>query len=93
MVEGMNALMNVFYPAALSLFLLVSLMHGRTSAQDPPSATAQNPIPTSEVIPTVVGEPNRYRSITHHQLLVGEQDISYDAIGNCVGYDCILVGW
>ncbi|MCH2179028.1 MAG: hypothetical protein MK106_09510 [Mariniblastus sp.] len=72
--------MNVFYPAALSLFVLVSLMHGRTPAQDSPSATAQNPIPTSEVIPTVVGEPNRYRSITHHQLIVGEQDISYDAI-------------
>lgn len=61
----------------LLLFCLVGIPSG---AQDAPPATAQNPIPQSDVIPTVAGEPPPYRSISHHQLTVGDQEISYDAI-------------
>ncbi len=72
--------MKYFVRSCLTLPILIFLIHTQATAQDPPPETTQNPIPTSKVIPTVAGEPPRYRSLTHHQLRVGDQEISYDAI-------------
>ncbi|MDG2186334.1 MAG: hypothetical protein P8K79_11710 [Mariniblastus sp.] len=41
---------------------------------------AENPIPSSKITPTFKGEPEPYRSVTNHQLRIGDQEISYDAI-------------
>ncbi len=45
-----------------------------------PTSLAQNPIPSSEIVPTFKGEPSPYSKITQHQIKIGRDKVSYDAI-------------